>query len=163
MAVCEKAWRDVTLHDIDAFVDHQRAQGLQSATVTRRVAALKTFFDFLAEETGDLSWPNPVRFKRHAGKRLQRLPRDLRDEDIAQVWAQITALWDRAWFVLMLRAGLRVGEVIDLKTADVLSPPSAERPGRFRVCGRGVRVRGRADGGRLCGDRDLVAGAASDP
>ena len=76
MAVCEKAWRDVTLHDIDAFVDHQHAQGLQSATVTRRVAALKTFFDFLAEETGDLSWPNPVRFKRHAGKRPQRLPRD---------------------------------------------------------------------------------------
>ena len=98
---------------------------------------MKTFFDFLAEETGDVSWPNPVRFKRHAGKRPQRLPRDLRDEDIAQVWAQIAAPRDRAWFVLMLRAGLRVGEVIDLKTADVLSPPSAERPGRLHVCGKG--------------------------
>jgi len=27
------------------------------------VAALKTFFDFLAEETDDLNWPNPVRFQ----------------------------------------------------------------------------------------------------
>ena len=25
MAVCEKAWREVTLHDIDAFVDHRHA------------------------------------------------------------------------------------------------------------------------------------------
>ena len=36
--------------------------------------------------------------------------------------------------------GLRVGEVIDLKTADVLSPPSAERPGRFRR-GKGRKER----------------------
>jgi len=141
MAACQKAWRDVTMHDIDAFVDQQRAKGLKSATVTRRVAALKTFFDFLAEETGDLSWPNPVRFKRHAGKRPQHLPRDLRDEDIAQVWGQITAPRDRAWFVLMLRAGLRVGEVIDLKTADLLSKPAAEHPGRLRVCGKGRKER----------------------
>ena len=137
MAACEKAWRDVTMHDIDAFVDQQRAQGLQPATVTRRVAALKTFFAFLAEETGDLSWPNPVRFKRHAGKRPQRLPRDLRDEDIARVWAEINVARARAWFVLMLRAGLRVGEVSALKTADVLSKPTAEHPGRLRVCGKG--------------------------
>jgi len=141
MATCEKAWRDVTMHDIDAFVDAQRARGLQPATVTRRVAALKTFFDFLAEETADLSWPNPVRFKRHAGKRPQHLPRDLRDEDIAQVWAQITTPRDRAWFVLMLRAGLRVGEIIALQAADVLSPPTAAHPGRVRVCGKGRKER----------------------
>src|SRR6185503_17998883 len=75
-ARCSKAWREVTLHDIDTFVDQQRAEHSQ-ATVQRRVAALKSFFDFLAEESGDLSWPNPVRFKRHAGKLAQRLPRDL--------------------------------------------------------------------------------------
>jgi len=141
MAGCKKAWRDVTMHDIDAFVDQQRAKGLKQATVTRRVAALKTFFDFLAEETGDLSWPNPVRFKRHAGKRPQHLPRDLRDEDIERVWGQITSVRDQAWFVLMLRAGLRVGEVIDLKVADLLSKPAAEHPGRLRVCGKGRKER----------------------
>ena len=141
MAVCKKAWRDVTMHDIDAFVDQQRAQGLKSATVARRVAALKTFFDFLAEETGDLSWPNPVRFKRHAGKRPGHLPRDLRDADIERIWGQITSARDRAWFVLMLRAGLRVGEVIALQVADLLSQPDAEHPGRLRVYGKGRKER----------------------
>ena len=108
MVVCPKPWREVTMQDIDLFVDQQRQAGLKQSTVNRRVAALKTFFDFLAEESGDLSWPNPVRFKRHAGKRLRSLPRDLRDEDIERVWDVMVSARDRAWFALMVRAGLRV-------------------------------------------------------
>jgi len=44
-AICIKPWREVTMHDIDAFVDRQRHQGLSAATVKRRVAGLKVFFD----------------------------------------------------------------------------------------------------------------------
>jgi site-specific recombinase XerD len=141
VAHCQKPWRDVSMHDIDTFVDQQRTKGLKPATVNRRVAALKTFFDFLAEETGDLSWPNPVRFKRHAGKRARHLPRDLRDEDLERVWAVIASARDRAWFVLMVRAGLRVGEVVDLKMEDLLSPPQGEQPARLRVRGKGRKER----------------------
>jgi hypothetical protein len=53
-----------------------------------------------------LSWSNPVRFKRHAGKRSKSLPRDVGDEDLERVWGVISNARDRAWFVLMLRAGL---------------------------------------------------------
>lgn len=141
MAACPKAWREVTMHDIDAFVDQQRASGLKPATINRRVAALKTFFEFLAEESGDLSWPNPVRFKRHAGKRSRRLPRDLSDEMTEQVWTVITSSRDRAWFALMLRAGLRVGEVVGLKLSDLLTSPGGDQPARLRVCGKGQKER----------------------
>lgn len=141
MAVCPKPWREVTMHDIDAFVDQQRASGLATATVNRRVAALKTFFDFLAEESDDLSWPNPVRYKRHAGKRPRSLPRDLRDEDLAQVWSTISSARDRAWFALMVRAGLRVGEVVGLKVSDLVSQPEGDKPGRLRVLGKGRKER----------------------
>lgn len=141
MAVCQKAWREVNMQDIDAFVDQQRAKGLKPATVNRRVASLKTFFEFLAEESGDLSWPNPVRFKRHAGKRARQLPRDLRDEEVDLVWNVIHSVRDRAWFVLMLRAGLRVGEVVRLKQQDLLNLPEAEKPARLRVWGKGGKER----------------------
>ena len=141
MAMCPKPWRDVTMHDIDAFVDQQRANGLQLATVNRRVAALKTFFDFLAEESDDLSWPNPVRFKRHAGKRPRALPRDVRDEDIERVWEVMVSARDRAWFALMVRAGLRVGEVVDLAVSDILRPAEGDPPARVRVCGKGRKER----------------------
>jgi len=141
MAVCPKPWREVTMQDIDLFVDQQRQAGLKQSTVNRRVAALKTFFDFLAEESGDLSWPNPVRFQRHAGQRPRALPRDLRDEDIERVWDVIVSARDRAWFALMVRAGLRVGEVVNLKVSDLLSPADGERPARLRVCGKGRKER----------------------
>ena len=140
-AFCPKAWREVSMADIDTFVDQQRQQGLRPTTVKRRVAALKTFFDFLAEETGDLSWPNPVRFKRHAGKLPRPLPRDLSDEQVERLGAVIREPRDRAWFALLLRAGLRVGEVVTLQMADLLAPPQADRPARLRVCGKGRQER----------------------
>jgi len=140
-AHCQKRWCEVTMHDIDQFVDQQRAAQLKPATIKRRVAALKTFFDFLAEESGDLSWPNPVRFKRHAGKQPRRLPRDVSDEALERVWGVITSPRDRAWFALMVRAGLRVGEVVHLQLTDVLAPPAAEQPARLRVNGKGQKER----------------------
>lgn len=139
-AYCPKLWREVSLLDIDAFVDQQRAEHSQ-ATVQRRVAALKSFFDFLAEDSGELSWPNPVRFKRHGGKLPQRLPRDLSDETVERIWQAITAPRDRAWFVLMWRAGLRVGEVVELKVTDLLSPARGDQLARLRVLGKGRKER----------------------
>lgn len=140
-AFCPKLWTEVTMSDIDAFVDQQRQAGLGAATIKRRVAGLKVFFDFLAEESGDLAWPNPVRFKRHAGKQPKRLPRDLSNEQVERLWAVISAPRDRAWFALMLRAGLRVGEVVKLKLRDLLSRPQAKQPARLRVCGKGQKER----------------------
>jgi site-specific recombinase XerD len=140
-AFCQKEWREVNKHDIEAFVDNQRARKLKATTINRRVAALKTFFDFLAEESDDLSWPNPVNFKRHASKRGKQLPRDLRDEDLEQVWAEISSPRDRAWFALMVRGGLRVGEVVGLSLEDLLAEPEGEHPARLRVLGKGRKER----------------------
>jgi len=140
-AACPKAWRQVTMQDIDAFVDEQYQAGLSGATVKRRVAALKVFFDYLAEEKNDLSWLNPVRFKRQAGKQAKKLPRDLSNEQVAKLWNVITSTRDRAWFGLMLRAGLRVGEVVALHSDDLLSAPSAQQPARLRVTGKGQKER----------------------
>jgi integrase/recombinase XerC len=141
MASCSKTWREVTMHDIDEFMDQQRQNGLKAATVKRRAAALKTFFDFLAEESDDLNWANPVRMKRHAGRQGRRLPRDLSNEAVERVWECITSQRDRAWFALMLRAGLRVGEVASLKLEDILVPARENQPARLRVCGKGRKER----------------------
>ncbi|MCL5996516.1 MAG: tyrosine-type recombinase/integrase [Chloroflexi bacterium] len=138
---CDKPWQEVTMLDIDQFVDQQRQAGRSPATVRRRVAALKVFFDFLAEESNDLGWVNPVRYLRHAGKPGRHLPRDLRDEAVERVWAVIKSVRDRAWFVLMLRGGLRVGEVAGLKVADVLEGPEGGASMQVRVCGKGQKER----------------------
>lgn len=141
VAYNQKGLREVSMHDIDAFVDQQRSQGLKTSTVNRRVAALKTFFDFLAEESEDLNWANPVRYKRHAGKRGRCLPRDLPNEQIEQIFGKIHSARDQAWFGLMVRGGLRVGEVVGLNLEDLLSKPQADSPARLRVKGKGQKER----------------------
>lgn len=141
LGACPKPWREVGMQDIDAFVDQQRQNGLAASTVKRRAAALKTFFDFLAEDSGDLSWVNPVRMKRHAGKQARRLPRDVSDAAVEQIWSQINSQRDRAWFVLMLRAGLRVSEVARLKLEDIWVPADKTQAVRLRVCGKGRKER----------------------
>lgn len=138
---CSKPWPEVSMTDIDAFVDHMWQQGLKPATIKRRVTALKVFFDFLAEETGDLEWPNPVRLKRHAAKVGKHLPRDLSDAKVDRLWAVIHRPRDRALVALMLRAGLRVSEVIHLRLEDIAPPPAWGEPARLRVQGKGQKER----------------------
>ena len=78
--VCSKLWTEVTRTDIEAFVDHGLDLGWKAATLQRRVAALKVFFDFCADQSEQEDRPNPVQPSRHAPRRGERLPRDLPED-----------------------------------------------------------------------------------
>ncbi|MBI4315919.1 MAG: tyrosine-type recombinase/integrase [Chloroflexi bacterium] len=131
----------ITTARVDTFVDHQRTRGLAPATVKRRVAALKTFFDFMAETLGEPQRPNPVSMRRHAGRQPQLLPRDLTESEVAQVLAVVDDQRDRAMVTLMLYAGLRVGEVATLSLAAISEPTDPAAPIRLRVLGKGRKER----------------------
>ena len=139
--VCTKPWGEVSPEDIDTFVEYGQQQGWKPSTLSRRVAALKTFFEFWAAETNTLERPNPVQPWRHAPRRGQRLPRDLADEVVEQLWTAIDQPRDQVWFTLMLRGGLRAGEVVALQRGDVLASATASRPARLRVLGKGRKER----------------------
>jgi site-specific recombinase XerD len=113
----------ITVRDIDAFIEHSQKVGHSIATVNRRLAALRSFYHFLAVESEDAP-PNPVLPKRHFIRQGQRLPRDAEDLDLEKLFAVITAPRDRAMFTLMLRCGLRVGEVRNLTLNDLYLQPT---------------------------------------
>jgi len=123
------AWADkppteVTLRDVDAYIEHcQTELGHAIATVNRRLAALRSFYHFLDIEA-DLAPPNPVLPKRHFIRQGRRLPRDVQDTDIEQLFAVIHSWRDRAIFLLMLRCGLRVGEARNLSLNDLYLQPT---------------------------------------
>jgi integrase/recombinase XerD len=131
----------VTSTDIDAFVDQQRADGLATTSVNRRVAALKTFFDFAGEMLGWGKERNPVVRRRHAAKPPRQLPRDLSNAEVERFLAVVENLRDRALTLLMLYGGLRVGEVVLLRPIDITRPDSTEAPLRLRVLGKGRKER----------------------
>jgi site-specific recombinase XerD len=143
---CSKSWDTVTVEDIDQFVDQMHRRNLKPATVTRRVMALKVYFDFLANDTGDFNHANPVLLKRHAAKLGRHLPRDLSDADATRLWNVIESPRDRALVALMWHAGLRVSEVVGLTLDDVIPFAAAEAvtsrlPAYLRVLGKGQKER----------------------
>ncbi len=135
------AWGDkpceaITLHDIDAYIEHAQALGHAVATINRRLAAIRAFYAFLSLES-DTPPANPVLPKRHFIRQGRRLPRDVEDAVITRLFAVITVSRDRAMFLLMLRCGLRVGEVRSLTLSDLYLQPSAGQLPRLWVSGKG--------------------------
>ncbi len=131
----------VTAQDIDRFVSEQAQDGLSPATINRRVAAIHSFFEFLASMNPDQSWPNPVNWRRHGVKQGQSVPRDALDGQVDRLFAVMADARDRAIFGLMVGAGLRVGEVVSLRCCDLEPPPTPTQGARLRVCGKGRKER----------------------
>lgn len=119
-----KSPTSITLHDVDAFIEHCQGLGHTVATINRRLASLRSFYHFLAVDSDDAP-PNPVLPKRHFIRQGRRLPRDVGDDALQQLFAGIDTPRDRAMFLLMLRCGLRVGEVRNLSLSDLFLRPTA--------------------------------------
>lgn len=127
---------DITLRDIDRFVDQQVSRGYKPTTVNRRLAAILSFYNYLADENPELVCP--VIPRRHYLREPQRLPRPVQVESLEKLFLVVNDPRDRAMFILMLRCGLRIGEVANLRLTNLfLDEPSP----RLLVHGKGSRER----------------------
>jgi site-specific recombinase XerD len=138
--VGEKTPKEVRVQDVDAFIEKQSQQQLKGATINRRLVAISGFFDFLIVEAEEDGWVNPVKLKRHRIREGHHLPRDVNEDTVAALWAKIDDPRDQAMFALMLRAGLRVGEVVALNK-DAVEGPGKDRMARLCVRGKGDKER----------------------
>jgi site-specific recombinase XerC len=93
-------------------------QGFNPATINRRLAAIISFYTFLADELPDLVCP--VLPHRHWLRQRHRLPRPVPAADLTSLFCRHTDGRDRAIFLLMLRCGLRISEVAGLKLRDLI-------------------------------------------
>lgn len=127
---------DVTLHDVDDFIQFQAERGLKSSSINRSLTAVTSLYRFLADEDPTLECP--VLRHRHWLRDHQRLPRAVPKEEVEILFAVIEDGRDRAIFLLMLRSGLRVSEVARLTLRDLFL---AESPPRLRIHGKNDRER----------------------
>jgi site-specific recombinase XerD len=102
----------VSFREVDQFVEHQHHHSRSWATINRRLNALKHFFDFCLDQQWVLG--NPVK-PSHFVRRGRPLPKALSREQVQRLFAQIEHPMDRALFLVILRCGLRVSEVAQLK------------------------------------------------
>ena len=102
----------ISFREVDQFVEGQHQHGRSWATINRRLNALKHCFDFCLDQ--QLVGGNPVK-PSHFVRRGRPLPKALAQEQVQQLFTQITHPMDRALFLVMLRCGLRVSEAAQLK------------------------------------------------
>lgn len=137
----------ITFHEVDRFVDLQRSRGFLPTTINRRLASLISFYTFLSDEEPDLVCP--VLPRRHYLRERERLPRPVQEEGLQAFFAAIentppiksepdNRARDQAMFILMLRCGLRIGEVANLLLTHLYLDESFPR---LVVWGKGSRER----------------------
>src|SRR5438093_2250248 len=115
-AACPQPLAQVSFRDVEQFMDRQYHQGLAPTTLHRRLHALKHFFDSLIEQRRVIG--NPVK-PSHMVRRGRPLPKALSQDQVQRLFAQIHHPMDKALFLLMLRCGLRVSEVVHLQMEDL--------------------------------------------
>ena len=113
----------ITFREVDRFVDLQKTRGFLPTTINRRLATLISFFTYLSDD--DPALICPVLPRRHTLRERERLPRPVQEEGLRAFFSAIehtppakgepdNRVRDRAMFILMLRCGLRIGEVANL-------------------------------------------------
>jgi len=106
----------VSFHEVDQFVESQQQYSRSWATINRRLNALTHFFDFCLDQ--QLVAGNPVK-PSHFVRRGRPLPKALSLEQVQRLFGQINHPMDRALFLVILRCGLRVSEVAQLKLEQI--------------------------------------------
>ncbi len=112
--------KDVSIGQLRAYVADLHQQGYARTTIARRLASLRSLFEYCRRET--LVKSNPARALR-TPRQGRRLPHFLSTEQVAKLLEtpsedQPAGLRDRAILETLYSAGLRVSELVSLDLAD---------------------------------------------
>jgi integrase/recombinase XerD len=122
LAMLKAGGRDllgITRQDIEAFIEQEQDRGLAVRSVRNRTQALYSFIRYLVEN--NVLGPD-ILTRRIRMKMPVSLPRAIDPEDIRVLLSVLDHTGDRAFFLLLLRTGMRVGELLDLRATDVNLP-----------------------------------------
>ena len=106
----------MTRVDIEAFTEDLQDRGLKPVTVSNRLRTVYAFVRFLIEANilGYELLERKIRIKLP-----DRLPRAIDPEDLKRLLSTIDQVRDRAMILLLLRTGMRIGELLNTKVHDL--------------------------------------------
>lgn len=127
-----------TAERIGAFSEHLKKNGISRNSICRKIAAVKSFYKFLARE-GSAAPGAPDNVE--APRPLRKLPDSLERSGVEDILESIdttsqSGVRDRAVLELLYSSGMRVSELCGLKLADV-----DFQEGVLRCSGKGNKTR----------------------
>lgn len=116
------SWNDITPEIVNDYVDYMKEQPYASSSVARKVAAVKSFFNYL--HSNNKVSENPTT-NVDSPKVKKRLPQTLTSEQVDRLLSAPTQkrspknLRDTALLNMLYATGMRVTEVVSLQLEDV--------------------------------------------
>lgn len=107
---------DISRQDIEAFVEHEQDRGMRIMTVKSRLGLIYSFIRFLVDKE---VLSADILLKKIRLKMPDSLPRAIDSANLNILFPVIDKPRDRALFLLLLRTGMRIGELLDLRVSDV--------------------------------------------
>ena len=106
----------LTRSDMEAYVEHEQDKGKKSGTLKTRLWTLYGFFHFLKP---DKLVPSDLLERKIHIKVPSPLPKSIDPDDEVKLLSVIDNVRDRAMIMLLLRTGMRIGELLDTKMDDI--------------------------------------------
>lgn len=112
----KKYLEQITRSDLGAYIEQEQDRGLKASTVKLRLDMLKTFIGYLIEKqivSAD------ILFNKMIIKIPQSLPKAVEIEDEKRLLSVIDNVRNRAIILLLLRTGMRIGELLNTQPQDI--------------------------------------------
>jgi integrase/recombinase XerD len=106
----------ITRDDLSSFIEHEQDRGMQPNTVSTRLRLLYAFLRYLVDR--EVAHPDLLKRKLRV-KVPEALPRAIDREHVQQFLAVIEKPRDRAMILVLLRTGMRIGELLATRMSEV--------------------------------------------
>jgi integrase/recombinase XerD len=106
----------ITRDDLSSFIEYEQDRGMQPNTVSTRLKLIYAFVGYLVDR--EVAHPDLLKRKLRV-KVPEALPRAMDPEDVQQLLAVIEKPRDRAMILVLLRTGMRIGELLDTRVSEV--------------------------------------------
>jgi len=107
---------DIAKGDVEAFIEHEQDRGIKITTIRTKLVSVQAFLRYLVED----GIVRPDVFGRRIRLQLpERLPRSMDPDDLRLLLSVIDHVRDRAMILVLLRTGMRIGELLNTRVIDV--------------------------------------------
>jgi len=107
---------EITRRDVESFLEYEQDRGNKITTIRTKLVSVQAFLRYLVEE----EIVSPDIFSRRIRLQMpERLPRAMDPDDLRKLLSVIENTRDRAMIMVLLRTGMRVGELLTTKVTDV--------------------------------------------
>jgi integrase/recombinase XerD len=107
---------EITKGDVEAFIEKEQDRGIKITTIRTRLANIMSFLRYWMEE-GIVS--PEVFFRRIRLQMPERLPKAMEPDDAQKLLSVIEHTRDRAMILVLLRTGMRIGELLGTRMGDI--------------------------------------------